>query len=178
MTNKAQLQFFQGLLRDAAIHFWQSLNITDNTTLDTVLRAFRKVYRNEKSEEAARIKWDALKYDPTTQSFTDFLHQFRKLAKQAFGNDANVFINKSLYGKLPTTMQHELSLTGQSNATLDDIKEYINRRCQLQIATPTHQVSLVNEVSTNSNTHTESRNSRPQNDNREKPRGKFNGYSD
>ena len=75
-------------------------------------------------------------------------------------------------------MQHELSLTGKSNATLDDIKEYINRRCQLQIATPTHQVSLVNEVSTNSNANAETRNSRPQQDNREKPRGKFNGYCD
>ena len=44
MTQKAQLQFFQSLLRDAAIDFWQSLNITDDTTLDTVLRAFRKEY--------------------------------------------------------------------------------------------------------------------------------------
>ena len=146
--------------------------------MDTVLTAFRKEYRKEESEEAAKIKWDALKYDPNTQSFTDFLHQFRKLAKQAFGQDANIFINKSLYGKLPTTMQHELSQTGKSNATLDDIKEYINRRCQLQIATPTYQVSLVNEISSNTNTHTDNRNTRSQNDNRDKPRGKFNGYCD
>ena len=147
MTEPAKLQFFQSLLRDSAIEFWQSLNITPEATVHSVLQSFRREYRKEESIEAARIKWDALKYDPTTQTFSDFLLQLRKLAKHAFGEDASTFVNKRVYGKLPATMQHELSLTGRAHAPLDEIKEYINRRCQLQTAIPHTAVTLVNEVS-------------------------------
>ena len=49
----------------------------------------------------ARCQWHALKFDRSVQKFHEFLDVLQKTAKEAFGAEAQQFIDKALYGKMP-----------------------------------------------------------------------------
>ena len=81
ITEENKLHFFQSLLRDEAIEYWQSIQITPVTTLKDVLDLFRKEFAKEDLKEVARYKWDQARYDTTTETFGDFLKSLKKTAK-------------------------------------------------------------------------------------------------
>ena len=49
----------------------------------------------------ARCEWDTLKVDPSTQKLHEFLDALQKTAKEAFRAEAQQFIDKTLYAKMP-----------------------------------------------------------------------------
>ena len=53
LSEEQKLTYFQSLLRDDAIEFWQSLKMTNQTTLAQVLRYFKKEYAKEDLKEVA-----------------------------------------------------------------------------------------------------------------------------
>ena len=71
-----KLNYFQSLLRDDAIQVWQTLKINTETTLTDILFAFDKEYAKEDLKEVSKYKFNKMRYDPTTESFTDFLTKF------------------------------------------------------------------------------------------------------
>ena len=113
ITEENKLHFFQSLLRDEAVEYWQSIQITPLTTLKDVLDLFRKEFAKEDLKEVARYKWDEARYDPTTETFGDFLESLKKTAKQAFGNEADKDIKMFLFGKLPVEIQQELTMANK-----------------------------------------------------------------
>ena len=58
ITEENKFHFFQSLLRDEAIKYWQLIQITPVTTLKDVLDLFRKEFAKEGLKEVARYKWD------------------------------------------------------------------------------------------------------------------------
>ena len=72
LSEEQKLTYFQSLLRDDAIEFWQSLKITTQTTLAQVLRYFKKEYAKEDLKEVAKYKFDHMRYDPTAETFNEF----------------------------------------------------------------------------------------------------------
>ena len=70
-----KLHFFQSLLRDEAIEYLQSIQIIPLTTLKDVLDLFRKEFAKEDLKEVACYKWDQARYDPTTETFGDFIQK-------------------------------------------------------------------------------------------------------
>ena len=132
ITEENKLHFFQSLLRDDAIEYWQSIQITPMTTLKDVLDLFRKEFAKEDLKEVARYKWDQARYDPTTETFGDFLKRLKKTAKQAFGNEADRVIKMFLFGKLPVDIQQELTMTNKEESSPEEIKTYLMRKYQYQ----------------------------------------------
>ena len=132
ITEENKLHFFQSLLRDDAIEYWQSIHITPMTTLKDVLDLFRKEFAKEDLKEVARYKWDQARYDPTTETFGDFLKNLKKTAKQAFGNEADKVIKMFLFGKLPVEIQQELTMANKEESSPEEIKTYLMRKYQYQ----------------------------------------------
>ena len=130
LTEEQKLNYFQSLLRDDAIEFWQTLKITTETTLTDILQAFSKEYAKEDLKEVSKYKFDQMRYDPTTESFADFLTKFKKLAKQAYGEKANDIAETFSFAKLPIQIQNELAMAGKHDATSEEIKTFVQRRCQ------------------------------------------------
>ena len=128
ITEENKLHFFQSLLRDDAIEYWQSIQITPMTTLKDVLDLFRKEFAKEDLKEVARYKWDQARYDPTTETFGDFLKNLKKTAKQAFGNEADRIIKMFLFGKLPVEIQQELTMANKEESSPEEIKTYLMRK--------------------------------------------------
>ena len=50
-TEEQKINYFQSLLRDDAIDFWQTLKITTETTLTEILQAFIKEYAKTTSRK-------------------------------------------------------------------------------------------------------------------------------
>ena len=73
LTEEQKLNYFQSLLRDEAIEFWQTLKTTvkTETTLHDVLQAFNKEYAKEDLREVSKYKFDQMRYDPTKESFAN-----------------------------------------------------------------------------------------------------------
>ena len=122
ITEENKLHFFQSLLRDEAIEYWQSIQITPLTTLKDVLDLFRKEFAKEDLKEVARYKWDQARYDPTTETFSDFLKNLKKTAKQAIGDEADKIIKMFLVGKLPVEIQQELTMASKEESSPEEIK--------------------------------------------------------
>ena len=139
ITEENKLHFFQSLLRDAAIEYWHLIQITPTTTLKDVLDLFRKEFAKEYLKEVARYKWDQARYDPTTETFGDFLKSLKKTAKQAFGNEADNIIKMFLFGKLPVEIQQELTMANKEESSPEKIKTYLMRKYQYQQYTAPHK---------------------------------------
>ena len=80
----------------------------------------------------ARYKWDQARYDPTTETFGDFLKSLKKTAKQAFGDEADKVIKMFLFGKLPVEIQQELTMANKEESSPEEIKTYLMRKFQYQ----------------------------------------------
>ena len=156
ITEENKLHFFQSLLRDEAIEYCQSIQVTSVTTLKDVLDMFRKEFAKEDLKEVARYKWDQARYDPTTETFSDFLKSLKKTAKQAFGNEADKIIKMFLFGNLPVEIQQELTMANKEESFPEEIKTYLMRKYQYQqYTTPPTTIQPFNAVtSTITNTTT------------------------
>ena len=71
-----------------------------------------------------------MRYDPATETFNDFLNKFKKVAKQAFGDRSNDLTETFLFAKLPVHMQNELAMAGKHDATMEEIRTFVQRRSQ------------------------------------------------
>ena len=93
--------------------------------------------------EVARYKWNEGRYDPTTQKFGDFQKDLKKIAKQAYGDEADKCIKMFLFGKVPVEIQQELTMTNKEDSSPEEIKTYLLRKYQyqnvLQQTTSTYQ---------------------------------------
>ena len=127
ITGEDKIHFFQSLLRDEAIDFWQTITISSTTTLQDVPKVFRKEFAKEDMREDARYKWNEDNYDPTTQAFGDFLRDLKKIAKQAYGDEADKCIKIFLFGKLPVEIQQELTMANKEDSSPEEIKTYLLR---------------------------------------------------
>ena len=56
-----------------------------------------------------RCKWDALKFDPSTQKLHEFLDVLQTSANEAFGSEAQQFIDKTIYAKMPDKVKKILN---------------------------------------------------------------------
>ena len=176
VTEEQKLRFFQSLLREDAIEFYQSIRITTETTLNDVIAAFRREYAKEDQQEVARFKFNKLVYDPKTEQFPDFLKTLKKTGKQAFGDRAQELVEAMLFGKLPIQIQSQLTLAGKQNASIDEIKSFITRQCQYEQYLAPTQLQPFNQAST-SQPATENEPQQPRQTEQQPPRQryKFNG---
>ena len=143
ISEEEKIHFFQSLLREEAIEFWQTIPITTTTTLAHILDIFRKEFAKEDMKEVARYKWNEAKYDPSNETFSDFLKNLKKTAKQAFGADADHCIRMFLFGKLPVEIQQELTMANKEDSTPEEIKLYLQRKYQYQqILTPNNPATV------------------------------------
>ena len=156
ITEENKLHFFQSLLRDEAIEYWQSIQTKPLTTLKDVLDLFRKDFAKEDLKEVARYKWDQARYDPTTETFSNFLKNLKKTAKQAFGDEADKIIKTFLFDKLPVEIQQELTMPNKEESSPEEIKTYLMRKYQYQqYAAPPTTIQPFNAVTSSIPTNNE-----------------------
>ena len=109
ISEEEQIHNFHSLLRDEALQAYRNTTDTNRASLEDIIATFRRRYVRPQSIATARCKWEQLYFDPSRQTFQDFLEQYQKLAQEAYGEDAPRFIKTSFYAKMPTHLKRVLN---------------------------------------------------------------------
>ena len=106
----------------------------------TPLNSGKKECAKEELREVSKFNLDQLRYDPTTKSFSTFLANYKKVAKQAYGDKAQEIVKTFLFAKLPIQLPDEVAIAGKHDASIDEMKTFVQRRCQYAQLLPNQQL--------------------------------------
>ena len=79
----------------------------------------------------ARCEWDVLKFDPSTQKLHEFLDVLQQTAKEAFGTEAQQFIDKAIYAKMPDHVKKTLNRAYLEDKPYNDRVLHLEREMRL-----------------------------------------------
>ena len=80
---------------------------------------------------AAKHKVQQLVFNPANQKLIDFLDELQKLAKNAFGVDAQALIEQFIYAKMPPHLKKSVNQAHLDNGTYEQIVTYLERELEL-----------------------------------------------
>ena len=94
LTEENKLHFFHSLLRGDALQTFGNISSPNRENLTETLTVFRKKYVKPQSMATAKHKFQQLVFNPSNQKLIDFLDELQKLAKDAFGVDAQAILEQ------------------------------------------------------------------------------------
>ena len=127
ISEEEQIHYFHSLLRDDALQTYRNMTDTNRASLDDIIATFRRRYVRPQSIATARCKWEQLHFDPSQQTFQDFLEQYQKLAQEAYGDDAPKFIETSFYAKMPTHLKRVLNQARLETESYEMMVQHLER---------------------------------------------------
>ena len=101
LTEIQKINYFHSLLGGNALQAYCKLEDAKKDNLEEVITAIKRRFGDFKSSAKARCELGALHFDPTKQKLHEFLDTLQKTAKEAFGSEAQMFIDKAIYAKMP-----------------------------------------------------------------------------
>ena len=110
--------------------------------LNDNLAVFRRRYVREQSVATARCKWENLSFNPSQQTFPDFLEQYQKLAQEAYGEDAPRFIETSFYAKMPPHLKRVLNQARPETESYETMVQNLEREIELNGLATTDSPSI------------------------------------
>ena len=131
LTEIQKINYFHSLLRGNALQAYCNLDDTKKDNLEEVITAFKRRFGDFQSSAKARCEWDALHFDPTKQKLHEFLDALQKTAKEAFGSEAQKFIDKAIYAKMPDHVKKILNRAYLEDKPYNDIVLHIEREMRL-----------------------------------------------
>ena len=131
ISEEEQIHYFHSLLRGDALQTYRIMTDANRASLDDIIATFRRRYVRPQSIATARCKWEQLYFDPTRQTFQDFLEQYQKLAQEAHGDDAPKFIETSFYAKMPAHLKRVLNQARLETESYDLMVQHLEREMEL-----------------------------------------------
>ena len=131
LTEIQKINYFHLLLRGNALQAYCNLDDTKKDNLEEVITAFKRRFGDFQSSAKARCEWDALHVDPTKQKLHEFLDALQKTAKEAFGSEAQKFIDKAIYAKMPDHVKKILNRAYLEDKSYNDIVLHLEREMRL-----------------------------------------------
>ena len=131
LTEIQKINYFHSLLRGNALQAYCNLDDTKKDNLEEVITAFKRRFGDFQSSAKARCEWDALHFNPTKQKLHEFLDALQKTAKEAFGSEAQRFIDKAIYAKMPDHVKKILNRAYLEDKPYKDIVLHLEREMRL-----------------------------------------------
>ena len=162
LTEIQRIHYFHSLLRVEALQAFRILDDTKKNNLEDIMTTFKRRFGDYLSVAKARCEWDTLKFDPATQKFHEFLDSLQKTTKEAFGSEAQQFIDKAIYAKMPDHVQTILNRAHLEDKPYNEIVLHLEREMRLNGLGAPDDTTLVplNNVVPMSNTPHNKENSR------------------
>ena len=120
-----------------------NLDDTKKENLEKVITAFKRRFGYFQSSVKATCEWDAWHFDPTKQKLHEFLDTLQKTAKEAFGSEAQKFIDKAIYAKMPDHVKKILNRAFLEDKPYNDIVLHLEREMQLNGLSASDEKPLV-----------------------------------
>ena len=137
LTKIQKINYSHSLLRGNALQAYCNLDDAKKDNLEEVITAFKRRFEDFQSSAKARCEWDSLHFDPTKQKLHEFLDTLQKSAKEAFGSEAQKFIDKAIYAKMPDHVKKILNRDYLEDKPYNDIVKHLEREMRLNgLGTP------------------------------------------
>ena len=98
LTGEMKINHFHAHLRGLALKTFKNIQRTPSTTLEDILKVFRRKYVKPESSASAKHKFNRFFFDPENQKLPVFLEES---AEKTFGDNAPQMIKNLLYAKMP-----------------------------------------------------------------------------
>ena len=146
LTEQDKKYYFHSLMRSDALQTFKNSS-PNRENLTEILTVFRRKYVKPQSMATARHKFQQLVFNPANQKLIDFLDELQKLAKDAFGVDAQAIIDQFLYAKMPPHLKKSINQARLENGTYEQIVTHLERKIEL------NSLEYPNEPQMNTVTH-------------------------
>ena len=143
LTEIQKINYFHSLLRGDALQAFCNIEDSKKDSLDEIMTIFKRRFGDYLSIAKARCEWDALRFDPSTQKLHEFLDILQKTAKEAFGAEAQQFIDKAIYAKMPDHVKKILNRAYLEDKPYNDIVLHLEREMRLNGLGAPDEVTLV-----------------------------------
>ena len=143
LTKPQKINYFHSLLRGDALQAFCNIEDSKKDSLDDIMTIFKRRFGDYLSMAKARCEWDSLKFDPTTQKLHEFLDVLQKTANEAFGSEAQQFIDKTIYAKMPDHVKKILNRAYLEDKPYNDIVLHLEREMRLNGLGAPDEVTLV-----------------------------------
>ena len=131
LTEEDKINYFHSLMRGDALQTIKNINGTTRENLGEILAVFRREYGKPQSMATAKHKIQKLVSNPANQKLVDFLDEFQKLAKDAFGIAAHAIIEHFIYAKMPPHLKKSINQAHLENGTYEQVVTHLGRKLEL-----------------------------------------------
>ena len=115
LTQDDGINYFHSLMRRDALQTFKNNNGPTRENLGEPLAVFRRKYVKPQSMATAKHKFHQFVFNPANENRVDFLDEFQKLAKNAFGNAVHTIIEQFINAKMPP---HLIKVINQAHLEL------------------------------------------------------------
>ena len=131
LTEDMKINHFHAHLRGLALKTFKNIQRTPTTTLEDILKVFRRKYVKPESSASAKHRFNRLFFDPENQKLSDFLEELEESAEKAFGTNAHQMIENLLYAKMPPHLKKSINQAYLENGTYSQIVKHLEREMEL-----------------------------------------------
>ena len=132
LTEDDRINHFHSLMRGDALQTFKNISGPTQENLGEILAVFRRKYVKSQSMATAIHKFQKLVLNPANQKLVDFLDEFQKLAKNAFGIAAHAIIEQFIYAKTPPHLKKSINQAHLENGTYEQIVTHLERELELK----------------------------------------------
>ena len=172
LTEGDKVNYFHYLMRGDALQTFKNISSPNRESLTEILTVFRRKYVKPQSIATAKHKFQQLVFNPANQKLIDFLDELQKLAKDAFGVDAQAIIEQFIYAKMPPHLKKSINQAHLENGTCELIVTHLERELELnsleypdetQMNTVTHKQQIEGNPDNAGNINSDTKDSNPNN---------------
>ena len=131
LTEEDKINYFHSLMRGDALQTFKNISSPNRESLTEILTVFRRKYVKPQSMATAKPKFQQLVFNPANQKLIDFLDELQKLAKDAFGVDAQAIIEQFIYAKMHPHLKKSINQAHLENGTCEQIVTHLERELEL-----------------------------------------------
>ena len=134
LTEEDKINYFHSLMRGDALQTFKNIGGPNRENLAKILTVFRRKYVTPQSMATAKHKFQQLVFivfNPANQKSIDFLDELQKLAKDAFGVDAQAIIEKLIYAKMPPHLKKSINQAHLENGTYEQFATHLEKELEL-----------------------------------------------
>ena len=131
LTEERKINHFHAHLRGLALKTFENIQRTPTTTLEDILKVFRRKYVKPEPSASAKHRFHRLTFDPENQKLPDFLEDLQESAEKAFGDNAHNMIENLLYAKMPPHLKKSINQAYLENGSYDQIVKHLEKEMDL-----------------------------------------------
>ena len=134
---------FHSLLRGDALQAFCNIEDSKKDSLDEIMTIFKRRFGDYLSMAKKDVSGTHSSSTSQNKNSTNFWTHSKKTAKEAFGTEAQLFIDKNIYAKIPDHVMKILNRAYLEDKTYNDIVLHLEREMRLNGLGAPDEVTLV-----------------------------------